>query len=90
MGICYQLILSDEFDWNYVNTNKETRLKEFAEEYKKAGGYCCDLIAQWPYYAVFDVDKRGPFLERLDVIKKFSDNAYYNMDTSICTLTKIE
>jgi len=90
MGICYQVILCDEFDWDYVNTNKDQRLKEFQEAYLAAGAYQCDLVAQWPHYAVFDVDKRGPFLERAEVVKKYSDAAWYNMDISFYELRKIE
>ena len=52
MGISYQIILCDEFDWGYLNTSKEKHLKEFQKEYLKAGAYQCDLIAQWPHYAV--------------------------------------
>lgn len=83
-------MLCDEFDWDYSNTNKETRLKEFAEEYMRAGAYQCDLIAQWPNNAVFDVDKRGPFLERLEVVKKYCDAAYYNMDIQLWNWIKVE
>ena len=90
MGICYQIILYDEFDWDYMDTNKETRLKEFAEEYIANGAYCCDLIAQWPHYAVFDVDKRGPYDKRAEVVKKYSDAAWYNMDNQLYNLIKIE
>ena len=90
MGICYQLILCDEFDFDYVGRNKEQSLEAFAKEYKEADAYCCDLVAQWPYYAVFDVDKRGPFNERAKVVKKYSDAAWYNMDISLDNLTKIE
>ena len=90
MGICYQLILCNEFNWGYVDTTKEKQLKKFAEEYKNANAYCCDLIAQWPYYAVFDVDKRGPFNERAEIVKKYSDAAWYNRDIQLWNLIKIE
>jgi hypothetical protein len=73
-----------------MDADKEKKLKEFAEEYKSNGAHCCDLIAQWPNYAVFDVDKRGPFGERKEVVKKYSDAAWYNMDITLCNLEKIE
>ena len=90
MGICYQIILCDEFDWGYLNTSKEKHLKEFQKEYLKAGAYQCDLIAQWPHYAVFDVDKQGPFNERSKVVKEYCDSAWYNQDNSLTVLHKVE
>ena len=90
MGMCYQIIMCDEFDFDYVNTPKEKRLKEFQEEYIKAGAYQCDLIAQWPHYAVFDVDKLGPFNERAEIVKQYCDAAWYNIDISLPVLYKIE
>lgn len=85
MGITCTLILLDEFDWNYVNTNKEKKAKEFVEEF---GG---ELVAQWYGAMVFDIEKRDYCSEeRKAIIRKYCDSAYYILDISMYKIDKLE
>ena len=85
MGITCTLILLDEFDWDYVNTDKDQRAQEFIEEF---GG---DLVGQWYGAMVFDIDKRGYHSdERKAIIRKYCDTAYYILDVQLWNIEKLE
>ena len=85
MGITCTLILLDEFDWEYVDTNKHKRAGEFVVEF---GG---ELVAQWYGAMVFDIDKRGYLSEeRKAIIKKYCDSAYYILDIALYKIEKLE
>lgn len=85
MGICCKLILLDEFDWGYVNSDKEKKASEFIEEF---GG---DLVGQWYGALVFDIEKRGYLSdERKKIIKKYCDSAYYILDIQLCKIEKLD
>lgn len=74
MGVCYKLILEDEFDWGYSETSREERLKEFETKYD---GYI-ERIADWYGFVVYDVEKSVPYTkERTNLISEYSDRAYY-------------
>lgn len=91
MGVCYKLILLDEFNWNYVNTDRDQRLQEFQQEYKDAGAYCCELEHAWYGGALFDVDKCGPYNPKYrEVIRKFSDSAYFIDDLNSTLIRNID
>jgi len=85
MGICCTLILLDEFDWRYVNTDKEKKASEFIEEF---GG---SLIGQWYGAMVFDIDKRDYLSnERKKIINKYCDAAYYILDIQLWNIEKLD
>ena len=85
MGITCTLILLDEFDWQYVNTNKQKKAEEFIAEF---GG---DLVGQWYGAMVFDIEKRGyASAERKAIINKYCDSAYYILDISMYKIDKLE
>lgn len=85
MGITCTLILLDEFDWGYFNTNKQKKSEEFIAEF---GG---ELIGQWYGAMVFDIEKRGYLSdERKAIIKKYCDAAYYIMDTQLWDIKRLE
>lgn len=85
MGITCTLILLDEFDWGYVNTDKEKKAKEFIEEF---GG---ELVGQWYGAMVFDIDKRGYTTpDRKAIINKYCDACYYILDISMYKIDKLE
>lgn len=74
MGVCYKLILTDEFDWAYLNTSREERLKEFETKY---AGYI-ERIADWYGFVVYNVEKSVPYTpERTSLISEYADRAYY-------------
>lgn len=78
MGTCYKLFLEDEFDWGYMDTTKDERLKEF----EKAYGGCCERVVEWYGFVVYDIDKQYPYTkERKDIIAEFCDRAYYTTDS---------
>lgn len=84
MGVCYTILLADEFNWGYVNIDKEKKLKEFKEGWP---GYCCDQIAEWYGFAVFDIDKNYPLSEeRIKYINGFCDNWYYIDDLHLTSI----
>lgn len=77
MGICYTLHMYDDLDWAYKDTSKEEQLKEFSDKY---GGHC-ELQAQWPYWAIFDVDKQRPWTkERVELIRQYATMCYVTDD----------
>jgi hypothetical protein len=92
MGTTYQLMLFDDFDWKYVGKDKDSSLKAFAEEFKACSrGWDITEEAKWSKFAVFDLDKQYPLSdERKLVIKKYSDSAWFNRDTSMWEWIKIE
>ena len=91
MGVCYKIILLDEFDWKYAGTTKLDRLAAFTKEYQEAGAYCCEYVSQGYGTAVFDVDKCSPYNEKYrEVIKKFSDSAYFIADIELTKVRSID
>lgn len=91
MGVCYTLILMDESNWGYKDTDKEQKLKAFQADYIATDAYLCDLIGQWYGFAVFDVDKRGPYnLTRREIIKAYSDKAWYIADNAFYDIKDID
>jgi hypothetical protein len=92
MGITCTLILLDEFDWGYLNTDKEKKAKEFIEEFgRKDRDYYPELVAQWYGAMVFDIDKLGYCSdERKAIIMKYCDSAYYILDCAMCKIEKLE
>jgi hypothetical protein len=77
MGICYKLILEDEFNWGYLNNSKEKTLKEFEDKF----GRYIEKIADWYCFVVYDIDKTSPYMEeRLNLIREYCDRAYYITD----------
>lgn len=80
MGVCYKLFLEDEFDWGYKDTTKDLKLKEF----EKAYGGCCERVAEWDHFAVYDIDKQTPYIrDRKNIIAKYCDRAYYTSDNQV-------
>lgn len=76
MGICYNLILEDEWDWD-LGKGKEERLKEFEEKWP---GYI-ERKAEWNHFVVYNIEKSVPYTdERKDLIKEYADRAYYTTD----------
>jgi hypothetical protein len=75
MGICYKLIMLDDFDFDYGNG-----LEDFEKEWD---GYI-ERIARWYSTVVYDVDKSSPFMEnRLKLISEYCDLAYYQHDHNL-------
>lgn len=84
MGITCTLILLDEFDWGYVDTDKEKKAAEFIAEF---GG---ELVGQWYGAMVFDIDKRGYCSEeRKAIINKYCDKAYYILDIALYKIEEL-
>lgn len=88
MGVCYTLLLHDEWDWGYRDSNKIDTLKQFEKDYP---GFCHQM-AEWPHYAVFDVDKGNPKYnkEKLKVIANYCENAWCYGDSSTWHLQALE
>lgn len=84
MGTTYTLMMYEDHDWSWVGGDKEVHLKRFEEEFiKLPNGYPIERVGEWFGYVIYDIDKQYPEMDyRKDLIKKFSDMAWYNMDTS--------
>lgn len=92
MGITCTLILLDEFDWGYVNTNKQKKAEEFIQEFGRSeNNYYPTLVGQWYGAMVFDIDKLG-YLgpERKAIINKYCDSCYYILDIGLTAINKLE
>lgn len=86
MGICYKLILEDEFDWGYSKTSKEEQLKKFESKFERY----IERVATWYGFVVYDIDKATPYMEdRKKLIREYADRAYY-IDDLGSGITEIE
>ena len=84
MGLCFEVLMQDDFDWEYVGTNKRAELSKFISEFGKVVGtqYTPRLIAQWPMHAVFDFDRTPVNIpEHSSIILKNCDTAIYWNDS---------
>lgn len=87
MGVCYTLILLDDFDWGYSDTDKTKKMEELKKEY---GGYCFDIVGQWYGGVVIEVDKNWPLTnERVALLKKYCDTAWYIADNALTSIIRI-
>ena len=68
MGICYRVLLFDEFDWGYVGF----RRSRVSDEVQAVIPYAV-LEADIPYLMVFDIDKANP----TDLVGKVTADAIY-------------
>lgn len=77
MGICYKLLLEDEWDWGLSGKTKDEALKEFESKY---GGYI-ERIAEWHQFVVYNVEKSFPYTdERIKIIREYADRVYYTSE----------
>ncbi len=90
MGVCYTLLLLDDFNWDYADAKKDERIARFIKEMNEAGAYC-NPIAQWYGAAVFDLDKSYPHnIKILNVIVQSCDVAYYIADNQACEIVELK
>ena len=88
MANCYNVILFNDFDWDFLTkephtfaTNKEYFIDRFLAEMKKLN-YSPQLLAQWSGAIVWDFDKAHIFDPAfLEVVGRFCDTAFYLIDT---------
>jgi len=93
MGSVYTVILQDDFDWEYVGTNKSEKIIEIATIIGDMSE--CDwkpeLLGQWYGHIVFDCEKLPIFIEDYSkVILSLCDSAIYWDDASPFRKTKLE
>jgi hypothetical protein len=78
MGVCYTVILQDDFNWNYDCADKHLAFHKLKKAFNKIGSRP-EMIAEWYGYMVIDFDKTFiPEYERM--ILKCCDSAYYFTD----------
>lgn len=81
MGICYTLIMQDEWNWGYLEETKDKTLKEFEDKFRKLDYRYIERIAEWTDYVVYDIDKASIYSqERLQLIRDYCDCAHYYSD----------
>lgn len=82
MGICYELFLLDEFNWNYHRWNKAMTIAQV-----KALCPHAELIADIRGLMIFDIDKTPP-LAFAD--KVTADAIKYRSDTDLLSIYDLE
>jgi hypothetical protein len=84
MGLVYTIQMQDDFNWEYVGTNKQDRIRKFISDFKKIKGYGPTLLAEWEGEMVFDIEKNSPDIDRElnDLIFKNCDSAIFWNDTA--------
>lgn len=70
MGICYRVLLFDEFDWDYVGFERGKVIKQVKEHVPHAV-----LEADIAHMMIFDIDKSSPS----DLVGKVTADAIYEM-----------
>ena len=76
MGTDYTVIVYDDFDWNYLNLNKEDCKHRILEE---LGNLCPELEfkSEWYRYMVFDLGRKHPENKEIKEILLKQDLVYY-------------
>ena len=83
MGICYEIKMQDDFNWEYVGTTKRKQLNKFKKAFQKVRGYTPELIAEWYNHAIFDIGKSDPEIDIYgNVILSHCDTAVYWAESS--------
>jgi len=81
MGICYQIHMRDDFDWEYVGKSKKDKLNQFCEDIEKLNRARPKLIAEWYGHAIFDMHKTSPNIKEYgEIILKYCDECHYWSD----------
>jgi hypothetical protein len=84
VGVHYQYMLCDQFDWKYSNSSKEIRLKKLMDELEKEGFSGAEILASFPYSIVLDLGKCSEFSEGLiEILFKNADAVYQKADYSL-------
>jgi len=76
MGTHYTVLVYDDFDWEYVNKDKEYFKQELTE---KLSEFCpaVKLKAEWFGYMIFDLERKHPETEEIKNILLDQDMVYY-------------
>ena len=82
MGICYEVFIFDEFDWNYANTSKDVVKKQIVDICPHA-----ELKADLYGLLIFDIDKFSP---RNFVSKITMDALKYRQDDKLLQIFDID
>lgn len=82
MGIHYNLILLDEYDWNYLNTSKEQVIENFKKDFLEINKHPAYFLAAWDGGMIWYVMKKTPDFYA-DMIYKYCDLAYYQKDNNL-------
>jgi hypothetical protein len=86
MGTVYTAMLYDEFNWNYVNSSKDDKIEVIEKLIPSA-----ELIAQWPNFMVFDLDKKYPLMKNVGMhLLDNADAVWYYPDIEAYNLRKLE
>lgn len=85
MGTCYTVMLMDEFDWQYADSQKAERLMAFEAEFPHV-----TKTAEWRRFAIYDFDKVYPLAENAPKILRHCDAAFYIKDSSPWLIERIE
>lgn len=81
MGICYEVIMQDEFNWDYADSGKKERLKKFEDEIEKEW-YRPTKIAEWYGKVIYDFNKIPPYIEPYkSIILKNCSHAWFFNDS---------
>lgn len=82
MGLCYEVLLQEDFDWGYVGEGKEKAVQRILQEFITAGQHPPEVIAQWYGHILLDLDKTPPECNPVNaILLKNSDSAYYWHDS---------
>jgi hypothetical protein len=91
MGVCYTILMQDDFDWGYVNTSKELKIGEFTKEFLELHKFSPTLRGQWYGFMVWDIEKRSPdWGDTNKLIHKFCDCCYWWGDNSPWNIRRLE
>ena len=76
MGVDYTVVVYDDFDWNYLNQDKEWHKLKLLEE---LGNLCPELEfkAEWYRHMVFDLGRKWPEDREIKEILLKQDAAHY-------------
>ena len=91
MGLVYTIQMQDDFNWEYVGTNKQERIRKFIDDFEKIKGYKPTLLGEWYGEMVFDIEKNPPDIdeELNELIFKSCDSAIYWHDSEPYIKTKL-
>lgn len=90
MGTTYQVILLDEYNWDYQNTTKEKVIDEI-NSFLKDQGYGGAVETDFYKGIVVNTEKQSPLYGELNkFLLTKCDHAYYNCDTNICLMALTE
>ena len=76
MGVDYTVVVYDDFDWNYLNLDKEDYKRQILQE---LGEMCPEItfLTEWYKHMVFEMGRKWPENKEIKEILLKQDLVYY-------------